>query len=275
MRLENKVALVTGLGSGLGAAVAERFAQEGAHVVGCCRTPAAGEATIARVEAAGSQGLFVQADVSQTADVRRLVDATVSAFGRIDLLVNNAAVGMSSPYSTANILEIPDEDWDEVIRINLGSVFRMCKYTIPVMLAHGGGTIVNVSSSSSLVGFPSNHNYSAAKAGMNSLTQSIAVRFGPEGIRINGIAMGGMDTPMVAPIKNVSDAVMADEAQRFQVCPLGRISSVEEMAGVVVFAASEESAFMHGTTMVVDGGQVIAPVAHIPGIEHPDDSREL
>jgi len=272
-KLAGRVALVTGVGHGLGAATLELFAREGATVVGCCRTAEDGQATLARVTEAGGRGLFVRADVAESRDVRHLIDTTLERFGRLDVVVNNAAIGMSSRFHTGAICEIPDEDFDEVVRVNLGSVFRVCKYAIPPMIEGGGGVIVNISSTSSVVGFPQNHNYSAAKAGVNSLTQSIAVRYGPEGIRANCIVMGGVDTPMIASLMPVWNEVMKDDAQRFQVNPMGRISQPEEMAKSLLFAASDDSSFMNGASIAIDGGQVIAPVAHIPGIEHPEDSR--
>ncbi len=255
-RLEGKVALITGAGSGVGRAAALIFAREGAKVAVAGRTRSNVEETAALVAKAGGEAMAVLADVSRSSDVQAMLAATVQRFGALHLLVNNAAIGYSAEpaVSMGPVTETPDDDWDIVLNINLRSVFYACKYGIPRILESGGGAIVNVSSTGGVRGMYDAHAYSAAKAGMINLTRSMAVRYGPE-IRVNVVAPGGIDTPMLAPRLPPRELREQPAAQRPRgTRGLGRIAQPEEIANAVLFLASDEASFVTGEVLVVDGG---------------------
>ncbi len=261
MRLQGKVAIVTGAGTGLGRAAMVLFASEGAKVVGCGRRQEKGDETLRMVEAAGGDGLFVQADISDTADVQRVITECVNRYGRLDVLINNASVGPNGPYNMGPVTEIPDEDWDAVINVNLRGPFLFCKYGIHQMLTSGGGVIVNVSSIGGTIGMHSNHNYCASKAGVISLTKCIGAAYAAKGIRANCLVAGSFDSDFIAPYATGIKSALADEQLRYMYNPVGRMSTPEEMARPLLFLASEDSSYMYGECLVADGAQTIAPIA--------------
>jgi NAD(P)-dependent dehydrogenase (short-subunit alcohol dehydrogenase family) len=252
MRLKNKVAIITGVGSGQGRGAATVFAREGAKLLGCDWKREDGEITTSIVKADGGAMVFTQADVSSAKDCENVVRTTMSTYGRIDILYNNAGVGFSSPLSMGDILNTPEEDWDRVLAINLKSMFLMCKYTIPEMIKTGGGSIVNTASIAALIGGASAHAYTASKGGMVALGRALAVEFGPMNIRVNMICPGAIDTPMIAPVVDP----IRESGRLLLQSPIRRMGTPEDIANCALYLASDESTFVTGATFVVDGGVV-------------------
>ncbi len=257
-RLDGKIAVITGAGTGVGRACMEIFAREGATVVGAARRKEKLDEALASVTKAGGKGMVVPTNVADDAACKALIDATVSEYGRIDIVVNNAGVGYSDedshPQGMAGLAETPTEYWEDVIDINLNSVYYMSKYAIAAMRKSGGGAIVNVSSIGGVNGMADAHAYAAAKAGMNNLTRSMATTYGAENIRTNCVAPGGIDTEMVrSKMKSLGDPWKNDE-MRFMMSPMGRIGTPQEMANGCLFLASDEASYVNGAILVIDGG---------------------
>jgi NAD(P)-dependent dehydrogenase (short-subunit alcohol dehydrogenase family) len=249
MQLDGKVAIVTGGGRGIGRAIACLLAAEGAAVVVAARTPAEGEETVALIRQAGSQAKFIPTDVSQNAQVRNLVAETIHAYGRLDALVNNAGInGSLKPLE-----ETSEAEWDQVIDTNLKGCYLGMRYAIPHLRAAGRGSIVNVSSVLAEQTLPGCTAYTASKAAIIGLTKAIALEVGRDGIRVNCILPGSIDTPMLweglteAERINV-EPVVADSA------PLGKVGKPEDIARVALFLVSDVSSFMTGAPVLVDGG---------------------
>jgi NAD(P)-dependent dehydrogenase (short-subunit alcohol dehydrogenase family) len=261
MRLEDKVAVVTGAGTGLGRATMELFASEGAKVVGCGRRREKGDEVVAAVTDAGGEAAFVESDISKAEDVQRVIAEAVDRYGGLDILVNNASVGPNGPYSMGAVADIPDEDWDAVIGVNLTGTFLFCKYAIRRMLESGGGVIANVSSIGGIIGMHSNHNYCASKAGVISLTKCIGAAYANRGIRANSLVAGSFDSDFIAPYAEGIKTILEDDQLRYMYSPVGRMSTPEELAPALLFLCSDESSYMYGECMVVDGAQTIAPIA--------------
>ena len=249
MRLAGKVALITGAGSGIGRAIALRFSQEGAMVVVVDWEPEGGSETVSMVQAEGGDALFVQADVSVEEDVVRMVEMTLSAYGRIDILCNNAAIQVFG-----SIPETSTDDWHKVTDVNLKGVYLGCKYVIPRMIEQGGGAIVNTSSVLGLVGDPDLPAYGATKGGILAMTAAMAQAHGRQGIRVNSICPGDVATPLVQEYferqPDPDEALGRVESEY----ALGRIAQPEEIANVALFLASDESSFVTGAYIKVDGG---------------------
>jgi len=250
MRLGNKVAIITGAGSGQGRAAAILFAKEGAKVVVSDWKPELGDETVAMVRKDGGEAIFVRTDVSESADVQNLIRQTIATFGRIDILYNNAGVGFSSPLSMSDVINTPEADWDRVIAINLRSMYLTAKYGIPEMIRSGGGSIINTASIAALIGSEAAHAYTAAKGGMVALSRALAVEFGPKNIRVNCICPGAIDTPMIAPVVDP----LKKSGQPFMTSPIRRLGTPEDIAQCALYLASDESGFVTGATIVVDGG---------------------
>ncbi|MFQ5698026.1 MAG: SDR family NAD(P)-dependent oxidoreductase [Myxococcota bacterium] len=257
-RLAGKVALITGAGTGIGRACLEAFAREGARVMGAGRTRATLEAALASVRDAGGEGRVEVADVSSEADCERLVESVQKHFGCLDAVVNNAGVGWAygetHPFGMAGVVETPTEYWNEVLNIDLSSVYYVCKRAIPAMLHNGGGAILNISSVGGLRGMPDAHAYSAAKAGMANLTRSLAVTYGPGGVRSNCVAPGLVETHMVESYMAERGNPHKNDATRYAISPLGRAGRPEEIASVCAFLASDEASYVNGAVIPVDGG---------------------
>jgi len=246
-RVDGKVAIVTGAASGIGRAMTEGLLREGAQVTAAD----VDEAGLAELAAAvGSSELRTQrCDVSRAEDVRALVEATVSAFGGLQVMCNNA--GISVP---ARVTDLDEDVWDRTIGVNLKGVFLGCKYAIPAMLASGGGSIINTGSVNSLVAEPYLAAYCASKGGVLMLTKEVALDFATEGIRCNCLCPGWVDTPINTPHAEMMGGLGEVLSGLPEWQPIGRQGYPEEIANVAVFLASDESSFMTGSAVVVDGG---------------------
>jgi meso-butanediol dehydrogenase / (S,S)-butanediol dehydrogenase / diacetyl reductase len=249
MRLDGKACVITGGGSGIGRATCLLFAHEGARLIVADKRRAAAEAVAAECGAAGAEAIAVETDVSRAADVGRMIGEAIRAFGRVDVLVNNAGYGIAG-----SVVETDDQAWDDLMAVNLRGVFLCCKQAIPAMTARGGGTIVNVASVVAAVGIRNRAAYVASKGGVAALTRAIALDHVGEGIRCNAIAPGTIETPYYDDILAKSadpDAVRKGlEARQ----PLGRLGTPEEIAAGILFLASDESRFATGSILTIDGG---------------------
>jgi len=251
-KVDGKVALITGAGSGMGRATAILFAREGAKVAVVDYAPTGGKETCRMVKEAEGEAIFIETDVSKSADVKRMVETTVETYGRIDILYNNAGTGGRM----VRIAEATEEEWDLVMGVNLKSVFLGSKYAIPVMLNQGGGVIINTSSVNGLIGYgaPSLPVYAVSKAGVIQLTKIMAKEYGKQNIRVNCICPGAILTPM-------SEQLLSSDSGRqsvIELLSLGRIGEPEEIAKAALYLASDDSSFVTGITLVVDGGQTAA-----------------
>lgn len=247
MRIENKVALVTGSSGGIGQAIAIRYAQEGADVViNYSRNPGGADDALKQIESFGRRGLIVQADLSKTEDVRRLVQTSVDHFGRLDVLVNNAGVESNAPF-----WEVKEEDFDRVININLKGVFFTTQSFVKhLMETNRKGKIINISSVHEELPFPHFAAYCASKGGVKMLTRNLAIELGSLGITINSIAPGAIETPINSKLLNDPKKLDALLSQ----IPLGRLGQTSDVAGLAVFLASSDSDYVTGSTYFVDGG---------------------
>ena len=245
-RLDGKVALVTGGSGGIGSATLRRFVEEGAAVVCTDIDDEAGEKLVAELASTGGEARYVHCDVTSLDEVKSSVDATVSAFGRIDVLFNNAATSTGG-----YIADLDPEGWDASLRVMLTAAMYGMKCAIPHMLQQGGGSIISTSSIYGHVSNPGNAPYSTAKAGLINLTRSAALEYGRKGIRANCVCPGAVETPMLDAVVGLglkSREAIAD------MHALGRTIQPEEVANLVVFLASEESSAITGQAIVVDGG---------------------
>jgi len=257
-RLEGKVAIITGAGNGIGRACFERFAREGARVVGAGRTQESLEEALREVEKSGGQGHVLTTDVSVEDDCRRLIEVALQAYGAIDVLVNNAGVGWAyaedHPNGMAGVLDTPSESWTDVINIDLNSVCYVSKHALQPMLDAGAGSIINVASVGGTRGMTDAHAYSAAKSGVINLTRSMAVTYGPRGVRSNCVAPGLVETRMVRSYMEARGNPQRDEQLRYAVSPLGRGAQPAEIANACLFLASDEASYVNGAILPVDGG---------------------
>jgi len=252
MRFQRKVVLITGAGVGIGRAAAVQFGKEGAKVAVNSLTPSNGMETLRLIKEAGGEGIYIQGDVSKAADAKRMVEETVKAFGRLNVLVNNA--GIVLPGRVDNISE---EDWDRTMAVNLKGVFLVSKYAIPEMRKIGGGVIVHNASAAAIKGVKERGAYSASKGGVWALTKAMAADYLSENIRVNCVCPGTIYTPSLERrIQAFPDPEKA-RADFIARQPMGRLGKDEEIAAAILFAASDEAGFMNGTTIAIDGGMTI------------------
>jgi len=250
MRLRDKVAIVTGAGSGIGKATVERFVKEGATVV----LADINEESINALEKEyKSSVLAVCTDVSSQEDVQNLVNGTIDRFGKVDILFSNAGIEFPS-----TVLDIEPDDWNHVISVNLSSVYLCAKYVLPHMIERGKGSIINTASQLGLVGYPNFAVYNASKGGVINLTRNMALDYAKHNIRVNAICPGPIDTPHIE--RQVAGLDKAEQQKVYEdisnLIPLGRLGKAEEIANGVLFLASDEASFVTGTTFVIDGGYV-------------------
>jgi len=249
MRLDGKVTIITGGGSGMGRTAAELFAKEGARVVVADFSEASGRETVAQVLAAGGQATFVKADVSNEADARGMVQHAVATYGRVDVLYNNAGV---MPEADHSVIDTDTDTWDKVMAVNVRGVFLGCKYAIPQMLEQGSGSIISTASFVAILGCSVPQDaYTASKGAVLALTRSMAVQFAGRGVRSNSISPGPIETPLLM------DWLLKDEAAkelRLNRNPSGRFGKPEEIVNVAIYLASDESKWTNGANFVIDGG---------------------
>ena len=250
-RLRGKVAFITGAGAGMGREAAVLFAEEGARVVVADIDAGAAAETVTKVEAVGGQGAAVVGDVASETDVRRMIAEGMKKFGALHVLYNNAGVLWKD--RDRSVLDTDEKWWDRVMAVNLKSVFWVTKHGIPHLRTAGGGSIIMMGSVSALAGFTRAQDaYTAAKGALISLTKSLAIQFARDKIRCNVIHPGIVDTPLQAPY--LTEAIRKEFETGI---PLGRIAQPEDIANAVAYLASEESSFMTGTHLLVDGGLTI------------------
>ena len=245
-RLEGKVAIVTGGASGIGRAVCLRFLQEGAKVVIADRNVPGAEETLALMEGSGEDSMFAPLDVSNASRVESVVNETVSRFGGLDILVNGAAILIRTP----PLVEVDDVVWDLTMDTNLKGLFYCCKYAIPEMMRSGGGSIVNIASMSGVRGIAYSVPYAVSKAGVIHLSKVAAAQYTSQGVRVNCIAPGGVDTPQMRGSTASSETFM----QRNEDHPLGRVGQPEEIANLITWLSSDEASYVSGSTYIIDGG---------------------
>ena len=248
-KFSDKIVLITGAGSGIGRAAALAFSEHGAKVVISDISANAGEETLKTMKKLGGHGIFIQADVSSADQVSSLIKKTVDAYGRLDCAFNNAAT--EGPL--ASTVNLSEENWNQVLAVNLKGTWLSMKYEIPQMLKQGGGVIINASSLAGLVGFRELPAYTASKHGIIGLTKSAALEYARFGIRINAVCPGLIDTPMFQRQTKGNAKVIA-QITNFE--PMGRLGKPEEVAKTIVWLCSDEASFMTGHALPVDGGWV-------------------
>ena len=254
MRLENKVALITGAGSGIGRQAALLFAQEGAAVAVADLVPQGGEETVRLVQAGGGRALFVQADVARAADCERMVRAAEEGFGKLDVLFNNAGI---SHIDDGDAISTEEEVWDLTMQVNLKGVFLGCKYGIPALRRAGGGAIINTASFVALLGAATPQlAYTASKGGVLALTRELAVVHAREKIRVNALCPGPLRTELLMKYLDTEEK----RQRRLVHIPMGRFGEAIEIARAALFLASDESSYLTGATFTVDGGITAAYV---------------
>jgi NAD(P)-dependent dehydrogenase (short-subunit alcohol dehydrogenase family) len=249
MRLANKVALITGGNSGIGRATAQLFAQEGAKVALTGRDEKRGAEVVEKIRQASGTAVFIPSDVRIAKDCKRAVGETLRRFGRLDILFNNA--GVFYPHT---VVDCPEEEWDMTINVNLKGTYLMSRCALPAMIAQGGGVIINNGSGWGITGGNEAASYCASKGGVVLLTKAMAIDHGRQGIRVNCLCPGDVDTPMLTADAKLRGRewkeYLAEAADR----PLGRIGTPEEIARAALFLASDDSSFITGAVLAVDGG---------------------
>lgn len=249
MELEGKVALVTGGNSGIGRAIAKLFAREKAKVV--IADIKRGK-TVQAIEEQGGVASFIQADVRDDSQVKRLVDGCAKKYGTLDILCNNAGIGVVSP-----LLETSEEEWDNVVDTNLKSIFLVSRHALPYMIRKRKGVIVNIASQLGIVATENLAAYGATKAGVIHLTKTMALEHARDGIRVNCVCPGAVDTPLLDRILRHQEDQQRSRRILIAKHPLGRLGRPEDIAHAVLFLASERSSFATGAALVVDGGYTI------------------
>jgi NAD(P)-dependent dehydrogenase (short-subunit alcohol dehydrogenase family) len=248
-RLRGKVAIITGAANGIGKTSALLFAQEGASLILADIDVAQGQQVAEEIRASGGRATFVHTDVSKSPDIINLVRAAVSTEGKIDILFNNAAINYFG-----KVTDTPEDDWDRVMNVNVRGVYLGCKYTIPVMQDNGGGTIVNTASAAALVGLRNLAAYTASKGAVLQLTKNLALDYADSGIRVNALCPGVTATEMTLQLIADSQDPAAMRRRFDTGRPMGRMAEPIEIARTALFLASDESSFMTGSFLLVDGG---------------------
>ena len=247
--LRDCVALVTGAGSGIGRAIAVLFAREAAKVVVADLSEVDGKSTVELIRKDNGDTILVQGDVSKGDSVKRMVKVSVEEFGKLNVLVNNAGVE-----STGSVVDLSEEDWDKVMRINLKGTFLCSKYCAPRIVESGGGAIINVASVLGLIGSKGEAAYCASKGGIISLSRAMALDFASQNVRVNCLCPGSVLTPTFKRVMKASGQYDAAFARNLKKIPLGRVADPEEIAQAALFLASKKSSYMTGATLVIDAG---------------------
>jgi len=249
MRLAGKTAIVTGGGGGIGRATARAFAIEGAKVVVADIDEAAALETAALIRGDGGDAIGLAADVASESDIKRVVASTVEAFGTVNVVFNNAGI-----IRRTTVEDITVDEWDRVFAVNVRSIYLMCREVVPIMAASGGGSIINTGSGWGLKGGGRAVSYCASKGAVVNLTRALAIDHGPQGIRVNSVNPGDVNTDMLRneanQLKQDADSFLAEAADR----PLGRMGEAREIAAAVVWLASDEASYVTGSALSVDGG---------------------
>ncbi len=248
MRLKDKVAIVTGGGQGIGKAIALEFARQGAKVVVVSRGQEALDKVVEQIKAEGGEGLALTGDVRDLADVDRVVSETVETYGKLDILVNVAGILIST-----DVAGHTEEIWDDTMDINVKGAFFMVQRAVPEMLKAGGGKIIGVASIAGEIGFPNAAVYCASKAAIQGLTKALAMELAPQGINVNCIGPGDVETPLNRHLLQDPDYLKS----RVDQTPAGRVGQPQDIAGGAVYLASDESEWVHGITLFIDGGLII------------------
>lgn len=249
MRLKDKIAIITGAGRGIGAAIAEAFVREGAIAIIAERDRVTGEATASRL---GDNALFIETDVTDQASVEASIAAVLERHGRIDVLVNNAGINVFH-----DPLETSDAEWQRCMAVDLEGVWRMCRAVLPNMLQNGGGSIVNIASSHSSTIIPGTFPYPVAKHGLLGLTRALGIEYAARNIRVNAIAPGYIETDLAVEYWNGFDDPAAERQRTYDLHPPKRIGKPEEVAMTAVFLASDEAPFINATSIAIDGGRSV------------------
>lgn len=250
MKLADKVAIVTGGGSGIGRAIAQEFAREGARVAVSDFVSETGLETVDLIKAEGYEAIFVRADVSQEADIDQMVSQTVNTYGRVDILVNNAGISGGLAWLT----DISGDDWDKLMAINLKGPFLASKRVFPEMAKNGKGNIINIASMASTAAGRGGLPYTASKHGLLGFTRQLAFMVGGQGIRVNAILPGPIATPMIERVLAMPEHPVC---QKIKACPAGRPGQPSDVAKLALFLASDDSDFIHGAAYEADGGYTI------------------
>ena len=249
MKLQDRVAVITGAGSGIGQAMALLFAREGARVLAADVNGAAAEGTARQVKAADGVCEAMTVDVIRPDQVSAMIERARSVYGRIDILCNNAGIG-----STTDVVECEPDEWDRVMTVNVKSVYLGCKYVVPVMLGQGGGVIINTASVAGMVGIVKRAVYCASKGAVIALTRQVAVEYVEQGIRVNCLCPGTVDSPWVGRLLAQTDDPVAARQGLVARQPIGRLGTPEEVAAAALYLASDDATFITGTGLVLDGG---------------------
>ncbi len=249
MKLDQRVAVITGAGSGIGQAMARLFAREGARILAADMNGPAAEATAALIAQEGGTCQAITTNVVEPEQVRAMIERAQSLYGRLDILCNNAGVG-----STTDVVDCEPDEWDRVMTVNVKSVYLGCKFGVPVMLGQGGGVIINTASVAGMVGIVKRAAYCASKGAVIALTRQVAIEYVKQGIRCNCLCPGTVDSPWVGRLlAQTDDQVAARQALEARQ-PMGRLGTPEEVAAAALYLASDDAAFITGTGLVLDGG---------------------
>jgi NAD(P)-dependent dehydrogenase (short-subunit alcohol dehydrogenase family) len=249
MKLQDRVAVITGAGSGIGQAMAMLFAKEGARVLAADVNGAAAEATAGMVTDAGGTATSFTVDVIDPQQVQAMIEQARGTYGRIDLLCNNAGIG-----STTDVVACEPDEWDRVMTVNVKSVYLGCKYAVPHMIEQGGGVIINTASVAGMVGIVKRASYCASKGAVIALTRQMAIEYVGQNIRVNCLCPGTVDSPWVERLlQQTDDRVAARQALEARQ-PMGRLGTPQEVAAAALYLASDDAAFITGTGLVIDGG---------------------